>query len=422
MTGFVLRGSLVISADEPVCRDGGVLVSPEGRVVAAGAWGDVARVAGPAAEVLDLRPNWIAPGMIDLHVHLTLPGDGGPAERHYAQNTAEALLLIAEHNAVAALRAGVTTMRDCGGATRVVIGLRDAIRRGLILGPRLFVAGTPMTITGGHMSYIGGEVDSVDEIRRYGRQLLKQGVDFLKMAVSGGGTPGAERISTAFTVEEVRAAREEAKRFGKHLAVHASNLLATRLAVEAGVDTLEHCIFTTPDRDDYFDAEIAEALAKSGTVVSPTLTPMLGTIRLLQAKQAEGRLTPEDAATLSSMSHRTEVKVKNCRRLMEMGVQVASSTDAGWRINHFGDYADCLEILARAGASSLEVFRSATLVPARALNRSGELGHLRPGAWTDAVVLRENPLEDVRAVRDVVAVYLGGQKVERQQTELSKEG
>jgi imidazolonepropionase-like amidohydrolase len=178
------------------------------------------------------------------------------------------------------------------------------------------------------------------------------------------------------------------------------------------VDTLEHAIFTTPDRGDYFDAELAEEMARSGTFVSPTLTPMLGTIRKLQAQQTEGTLTPEDAATLESMQRRTEVKVKNCRRLVEMGVPVASSTDAGWRINHFGDYADCLELLAGAGVPSSEVFRSATQVPARALNQGDVLGHLRPGAWGDAMVLRGDPVEDIRAVREVVEVYVGGQRVQ----------
>jgi imidazolonepropionase-like amidohydrolase len=80
------------------------------------------------------------------------------------------------------------------------------------------------------MNYMGGEVDTIDGIRTFSRLLLKQGVDFLKMVVSGGGTPGAERILTAFTVDEVHAARDEARRFGAHLAVHASNLFATRLA------------------------------------------------------------------------------------------------------------------------------------------------------------------------------------------------
>lgn len=263
------------------------------------------------------------------------------------------------------------------------------------------------------MHYMGGEVDSTDGIRAFSRLLLKQGVDFLKMVASGGGTPGAERILTSFTVEEVRTAREEARRLGTHLAVHASNLLATRLVVEAGVDTLEHAIFTTPDKDDYFDAALAQQMARDGIIVSPTLSPMLGTIRKFQAQQAEGTLMPEDAATLDSMLRRTEVKVKNCARLVKMGVPVASTTDAGWRINHFGDFADCLEVLVAAGVPSSEVFRSATLVPARALNRGDVLGHLRPGAWGDAVVLRGNPLEDIRVVREVVEVYVSGEKCGR---------
>jgi len=401
---------LVVSVDDPVCVDGGLVITPHGVVSASGPWEEVAARAGPTLPVVDLRPNWIVPGMIDIHVHLTLPGDGTPAYRYYLDHTPEFLLLTAQRNAVAALRAGVTTLRDCGGPARVVVGLRDAIRHGLVRGPRLFLSGPPMTITGGHMHYMGGEVDSADSVRAFSRGLLRQGVDFLKMVASGGGTPGAERMLTTFTVEELRAAREEARRFGAHLAVHASNLCATRQVVEAGVDTLEHAILTTPEKSNNFDAGLAERMARDGVIVSPTLSPMLGTIRKLEAEKAEGTLTPEDAATLDSMSRRTEAKVKNCARLLGMGVPIASTTDAGWRINHFGDYADCLELLVDAGVPSSEVFRSATQVPARALNQGDVLGQLRPGAWADAVVLRGNPLEDIRAVREVIDVYLGGKE------------
>src|SRR2546426_2764039 len=123
-----------------------------------------------------------------------------------------------------------------------------------------------MTITGGHCHYMGGEADGIDAVSRLARTLLKEGVDFLKMMGSGGGTPGTERMQTTFSLEELRAARREAERVGAGVAVHATNREATRLVTEAGVETIEHGHMHTPDGPAFDDA-LAERIARQGTVV-----------------------------------------------------------------------------------------------------------------------------------------------------------
>jgi imidazolonepropionase-like amidohydrolase len=349
--------------------------------------------------------------MIDLHVHLTLPGDGRPAHLFYRDHTHEQLLFVAQGNALAALRAGVTTLRDCGGRASLVLGLRNAIREGLSLGPRLFVAGPPMTITGGHAHYMGGEVDNAGEIRKMSRTLVKQGVDFLKMMGSGGGTPGTESHRVTFSVDELRVACAEARLAGMRLAVHATNRDATRVVAEAAVDTIEHAAFNTLEGDTSFDPRLADLIFENGCIVSPTLQTSVGDVRRLEAKAAAGSLTEAEEKQLLGWRARTEFKSRHCAQLMEHGVPIACSTDAGWRINRFGDFADGLNLMVGAGIPAREAFRSATEIPARTLGKGDELGRLRPGAFGDAVVLRADPTERIDAVRGVVAVYLGGRDV-----------
>jgi len=299
-------------------------------------------------------------------------------------------------------------MRDCGGRVSLVLGLRDAIRERLIAGPRLFVAGPPMTITGGHAHYMGGVVDNVDEIRKMSRSLLHAGVDYLKMMGSGGGTPGTETHRVTFSIDELRTAREEARRAGTHLAVHATNRDATRIVAEAKVDTIEHAAFNTLEGDWSFDPRLADLIRDNGCIVSPTLQTSVGDTRRLEAKANTAGLTTEEEKQLAAWRARTAFKARHCAQLMEHGVPIACSTDAGWRINRFGDFADGLDLMVAADVSAREAFRSATEVPACALGRSQELGHLRAGAFGDAIVLRDDPTRRIDAVREVVAVYLGG--------------
>jgi len=380
-----------------------------GRVAAAGPWPEVYAHVTVDTPVVDHRQYWLIPGFIDSHVHLTLPGDGLPGDRVYAERSHESMLFIAYRNALAALRAGVTTMRDCGGRTSIVVALRDAIEEGLLPGPRLAVAGPPITITGGHCHYMGGEADGIDGVTRLARSFLKERVDFLKMMGSGGGTPGTERMQTTFTLDELRAARAEAERVGTGVAVHATNLEATRLVAEAGMHTIEHGHMHT-DEGPAFDDNLAEGIAKQGTIVSLTLPASLGTIRALEDAGTRHDLNPVEEKRLTYLRRRQEAALSYAGRYAAHGVALACGTDAGWASTAFGAFADGMEMLAAAGVGARSVLRAATAVPARALARA-DLGHLRPGAHGDVVVLRANPLEDVRAVREVAAIYLGGRAI-----------
>ncbi len=406
---ILLRGQLIAHADAPVEPDGAVLIDRAGRVAAAGPWPRVRAQAAPDVPLRDHRSQWLIPGLIDSHVHLTLPGDGRPGHQVYAERSPERLLLTAWRNALNGLAAGVTAMRDCGGRLSVVIAIRDEIAGGLLVGPHLVVAGPPMTITGGHCHYMGGEADGIDAVSRLARTLLKEGVDFLKMMGSGGGTPGTERMQTTFSLEELRAARREGERVGAGVAVHATNREATRLVTEAGVETIEHGHMHTADGPAFDDA-LAERIARQGTVVSLTLPASLGTIRALEHAAALRPLDAAEAAHLTYLQRRQDAALSYAKRYADHGVALACGTDAGWAATAFGAFAEGPEMLAATGVSARDVLRSVTEVPARALGRA-DLGRLKDGAAGDVVVLRSDPLADVKAFREVVAVYVAGRPV-----------
>jgi imidazolonepropionase-like amidohydrolase len=188
--------------------------------------------------------------------------------------------------------------------------------------------------------------------------------------------------------------------------VHATNLDATRLAAEAGVHTIEHGHMHT-DAGPAFDDALADQIARRGTIVSLTLPASLGTIRTWERLAASRPLRADEEAALTYLRRRQDAAVSYAARYATHGVALAAGTDAGWAATAFGDFADGLEMLAGAGVPARDVLRAATTVPAAALGRE-DLGHLRPGAMGDLAVVRACPLEDIRAVRDTVAVYLGG--------------
>ncbi|MGA2505639.1 MAG: amidohydrolase family protein, partial [Anaerolineales bacterium] len=198
----------------------------------------------PDPDTLDLQGHTLIPGLINVHVHLTMD-DGAP-------DTFKALL--AEPPAVTAIRAvgrarrmleaGITTARDLGGVNYIELAVRDMISRGEIPGPRLLCAGRQITMTGGQGWPIGRECDGPDEVRKAVREQLKAGADLIKLMATGGVlTPGVEPGAAQLAEDELRAGVIEARKAGRRTAAHAQGLEGVKAAVRAGINTVEHGVF-----------------------------------------------------------------------------------------------------------------------------------------------------------------------------------
>src|SRR5207302_3515882 len=197
-----------------------------------------------------------------------------------------------------------TTVRDLGGRGGVTFRLRDAIANGLIAGPRILAAGSPITITGGHCHFLGLEADGEAEVRVAARRELKSGANCLKVMATGGRmTPGTNTGAAQYSVTEITAAVDEAKRAHTTIAAHALGTAGIRNATQAGVDTIEHCNWLGPDGGVQFDESVAVQMAEQSTALVPTLFPL----------------------QRAALAVRDEV-MRSMRRMVELGVPVAAGT------------------------------------------------------------------------------------------------
>ncbi len=339
----------------------------------------------PHGPVLDLTEYTVLPGLINMHAHIVMPGDGTPFAE-WMELPDELLLLQAHRNVLTALETGVTTIRDCGGKGVLTFRLREAIRKGIVAGPRLVLSGRPLTITGGHCRYFGGEVDGPEEMRRAARQLLKEGADFIKIMASGGGTVGTYSQFPSFDVDEMRAAIHEAHKIGKRASCHCIATESITNAINAGTDHIEHCSFMAPDTAQQYDERIAHRVADAGVYVTPTLQVMAA------GRMAEGNLA-------------------NVRHLHELGVPIVAGNDAGWARTGFGDFYREIELLGQAGLTPLEAIHAATGRAAEACQLAGIIGTIAAGCAADLLAVHGDPLSDLSVLAAPALVIQRGDVV-----------
>lgn len=389
LAGLFLDGTLAAPR-----RD--VLLTVEDGVI-----GAIAAGAPPprGATVLDLRDCTVLPGLINMHTHTVLPGDGTPF-MDWMGLPDELLLLQAQANALTSLHAGVTTLRDCGGKGALMFRLRDAIGRGIAAGPRLVLCGRPLTITGGHCHPFGGEADGIEGMRLAARGLLKEGADFIKIMASGGGTPGTYPDRPAFEVGELRAAIAEAQKIGKPASCHCTAAEAVVRALDAGVDHIEHCYFSGPDAAWRDDPALTRRVADAGVYVTATLQTMED---WMEAERARTGAAPARDRAAETIGH--------SRALFEAGVPLVAGNDAGWRHTGFDDFSREIELLAEVGLSPLEAIHAATGRAAAACRLGGVIGTLEPGCAADLLVVAGDPLGDLAALRRPTLVMQGGRVV-----------
>lgn len=375
-------------SDQPV-RDGAVVVDGD-RIVYAG---PVSGAPQPA-ETVDLGDATLLPGLIDAHVHLVWSAGSLPHELVSSESRYITVLRCAA-NAARHLRAGVTTIRDVGSTDGMALDVARAIERGVLRGPRVVAAGRALAMTGGHAHYLGREVDGADAVRQAVRAELKAGADCIKLMASGGVYGHREEMGNPqLTVEEMRAGVDEAHKAGRKVTAHAYSSQAIANALDAGVDCLEHGSF--------LEGEAAERMRSDGVFLVPTLSvyramhaagPELGTPDYLRQKT-------EYVMAASRTSFRTA---------LEAGVRLASGTDCGAPGHPHGALFAELAAMVEYGATPAQALLTATSGAAELLGLTDEIGTLEPGKLADVIAVAENPLDNIRALRDVRLVVHNGQ-------------
>ncbi|HEU0295405.1 MAG TPA: amidohydrolase family protein [Anaerolineales bacterium] len=338
------------------------------------------------AIILDLQGKYTLPGLIDAHVHLA--GSGEADSQFYAPMGQMALKILS--NAQKNLAAGITTVRDLGGWNELEFDVRRAIQRGEFAGPRLCLAGRFISITEAGAEYYSGMyrvADGVDEIRKAVREQVKNGADVIKMGVTGAvlvesGVPGA----THFNFDEMQALVEEARKFGKPVAMHAHGIDGIRKAVQAGVNTLEHGTYL------YQDPEVIRQMMERGIFLVPTLK-VGRDIFLAQESNIPDWISQKNTASQSDAE-------RSLKMAYEAGVPIAMGSDVGTPLNYHGENALEAYWMHKAGLSALDAIVAATGNAARALGWASWLGTLEAGKVADLIVHEKNPLEDLCLLTD----------------------
>ena len=344
---------------------------------------------GGTTSSLDLSGCTIIPGLIEGHAHLCFNAAADWRTVYDADTPATMAWRMAQ-NGRRMLEAGITTVRDLGAPTALSIEMREAFASGLALGPRLLVAGAPITTTGGHCWFMGGEADGELGIRKAVREHVKAGVDWIKVMATGGNmTPRTNTFAPQFTVPELRACIEEAHRLRRKVTAHAHGSAGIRLATEAGIDMIEHCSFTTHGGYDYEPADGAR-IAAAEISVSPTIS--IGYLRW-----------PDDGLR----QRRAEIT----RDMLAQGCNVLMSTDCGIPGVPHEALGAAIKVLAdMSGMAPVEALRLATSTSARLLDLP-DRGVIAPGRVADLLIVDGDPTQNLRALERVRYVFKGGELV-----------
>jgi imidazolonepropionase-like amidohydrolase len=383
-------------ADRPVSRPAVVV---EGALISRVTVADDPTLPADAKRV-ELDGHTLLPGLMDGHVHLTFDAGPDPVAALKLEDDDHALLRMAGH-AASMLQAGITTARDLGDRRFNSIPLRTAIAEGSLPGPRLLIAGPPITTTGGHCWYLGGEVDGEVEIRRAVRERSRRGVDWIKVMAAGGHmTPGSNPFRAQFTVDELKAIVDEAHRLEKKVTAHCHSLEGIRAAVTAHVDMLEHCSFQTPDGSNAEPALLQEIVDK-GIWISPTVGGA-GPARRL----AMENMDPARAQMFSAMMDRRWIWMRDA---LDIGAKFVASTDNGIpNAPHDGLGHSLAAWVDDGGVPAMSVIKFATSQAAEALGVAGITGAIEPGLHADLIAVPGDPTERAAALAEVAFVMKDG--------------
>ena len=417
MTTHLRCGTLFTGLDEEARRDHTIVIDGD-TIAHVGPTGE-APAPGPGDTVVDHGERFVMPGLIDVHTHLSY-GNAKTEEDIDLYGPVEFKAIRGLNFAQRMLRAGYTSMANPGDSGRVTVSIRNAIDVGLFPGPRITTAGAYITsrqgLTDWYPTWIGQPVTSIGHLVRSPAEAIeeirvqvKDGVDFIKLAMDGDKTLEPTGVTehgglmAAFNQDETSAMVTEAHRLGKRVAVHARGAAATLYSARAGADLIFHASF--------MDDEGLDAVLENDCALCPTLTLIYNNIEFSR---------PGDGAWPGFVEAHREEFESACEALTKArkaGATFMTGTDTGFAITPYGEWnAREIEIFVRhLGFSTAEALRCATFHAAKFLRGGDRLGAIEPGRLADVIVVNGNPLEDVAVLQRreaIETVYLGGAVVD----------
>ena len=354
--------------------------------------GQVVETVREADQIVDVQGKYLVPGLINAHTHIVMAADG----RERAGQDVTLDTLVALQNLQDAIASGVTTIRDAGSTDNIDLKLATKIRQQRLQLPDIIGSGAALTMTGGHGSKIGMEVNGVDEVRKAARWNLKHGAQTIKLMATGGvSLDGEQPTDEQLSVEELTAAVLEAHHKGKPAMAHAQGTQGIKNAILAGVDSVEHAV--------YLDDETIQMLLDTNTAIVPT---MAAPWQMLQHKDDIPAYMYDKASAL------WEAHQQSIRDAAAAGVNVVMGTDAGTSYNDFKSGPGVeIRLLASVGMTPEQVLLASTVRGAELLGIAERVGELVPGKDADMLILDRDPLQDLAVLTDAPRVIKRGQAV-----------
>ncbi|HEY0014408.1 MAG TPA: amidohydrolase family protein [Allosphingosinicella sp.] len=360
----------------------------------------------PGARVVDLRDQFVLPGLMDMHVHLRGLDDRLQARLQEPTRDYEDEAYTAAIHARNTLLAGFTTVRDLGNDPHLIFSLRDAINGGQLEGPTIVAAGRGISVSGGHGDVNGlnrgltemrepqaiNVCNGADDCRRAVREQISRGAEVIKFAATGGVLSNvAGGLNQQMMPDEMRAIVETARTFGRRVAAHAHGADGVNAALEAGVSSIEHGTFTN-DRT-------FQLYRQTGAYYVPTLVAPAAAV----ADGERGALTPAQYEKAREAAGNAE---RSFARAVREGINIAFGTDSG--VSAHGRNAEEFALMVRNGMTPMAAIRSATIGAATLLGRESSVGTIAPGMDADIIAVAGDPLQDVRLLENVRFVMRHG--------------
>ncbi len=351
-------------------------------------------VSGDFDQVIDAAGKYVLPGIIDSHVHLSLNGTA-TALTDITKETETSAILTDIRSAEALVRAGVTTVRDCGGVGLETIVMKKAVQAKRYIGPRILACGQAIKTINGH--FMGTEICGENEARRVARELIRDGADFIKIMATGGlGKEGEKPNVTELNIDEMAAAAVEGKKHDMPVVVHCHSKEGILNALAAGATSIEHAT--------YLDEETVERMLEKDVFFTPTFSPYA-----LIGKYGPQSTMPK--YTYEAAQRIAEYKNTYFHLAYDRGVKLTYGRDSGSPFVHHGDVVFEMKSMSACGVSNRDIIKSATENSAKANHIWDKTGSITVGKSADLIVLEGNPLENIEAYGNLFAVIAQGSRI-----------
>ena len=408
----IFPGQLIDGVSD-TSQEGMAVGFSEGRILWVGRRGEVESSQSEAPlETLEYPDATLMPGLFDLHTHTNMPGDGRTGEEVDNDDSDDIRLLRSARNVGEALATGVTSLCDCGSWNNTAFSLKAGLEQRLFAGPRTLVSGPPLTITGGHLWFMGGQADGIDGIRATVRERVKQGADFIKVAASGGSTLTSDPYRASFSLEELRALVDESHNRNKPVLAHCRCTESINFALDARVDAILHCFFANADGSYRYSEPTADRLAESQVFLNPTMH--LGRVSRahLERIRQQRAFTPAEQVRWERSNRMGGTAMEQFGQLISAGVRLAGGSDCGWGSYPFGDFQGEVIAMHDAGLTPMQAILAGTRNPAAAVGMLDQTGTIEPGKSADLLLVDGDPTADIEALRRVKAVFKQGVNVD----------